>query len=31
VHRLVVQSTAADGSGIEQLIEMAAETLVGRV
>lgn len=31
VHRLVVQSTAADGSGVEQLIQMAAETLVGRV
>ena len=31
VHRLVVQSTAADGSGVEQLIQMAAETLVGRI
>jgi probable F420-dependent oxidoreductase len=31
VHRLVVRSTAADGSGVEQLIQMAAETLVGCV
>jgi probable F420-dependent oxidoreductase len=31
VHRLVVQSTAADGSGVEQLIQMTGETLVGRV
>jgi probable F420-dependent oxidoreductase len=31
VHRLVIQPPTADGSGIEDLIQSAAETLVGRL
>jgi len=31
VHRLVIQSDRSDGSNIDQLIEQAGETLVGRI
>jgi hypothetical protein len=31
VHRLVIQSPRADGADVEELVQAAGETLVGRL